>query len=992
MGQIAIPSSTASSASNTVKYLKVGTSGGTIYMGEVRVFPSDEDVSSMPSKALTLVAWENTTFTFTPTSGQVLSYSTDDGTTWSTLPSTGIAVSAGQEVRFSGACVPVESSSTVTAEVNWGIGKFSSTGKYHAEGNVMSLLGSGWASKTDVEKNYAFVGLFSGSTTLMTSQYLSLAPTTLKGACYRSMFRGCSNMTKGPELPATTLSNVCYLNMFHSCSKLLVAPKLPATTVPGYAYYGMFSGCTSLTVAPELPATTLNDTNCYNRMFGGCTKLTVAPKLPALSVPNSGYGYMFSACTSLTIGPELPATSVGSQAYRSMFNGCTKLETITSELPSLTMAAGAYHYMFCKCSKITSSPIIRATNISTSGCDAMFSACTQLSKITCLSTNITATSATTGWTNGVAASGTFIKDASMTGWTTGIDGIPTGWTVKNCYGDKKYPLTFIAREACTFTFSAATNTTNALQYSVNNGSTWASLPSTGVSVASGGAIMFRGSCVSNGSSGSTSAVPIGGIGKFGSTGAFDIEGNIMSLLYNDNFSGQTSLVGVDVFASLFASTPVVNAENLILPATTLTSYCYIRMFNSCTSLITTPKLLAENLTNGCYYYMFQGCSSLVDAPELPSMSLSGYCYQGMFNNCRSLVNAPKLPATTLATRCYRYMFQNCTSLTTAPELTSETVSISGYSCMFLNCTNLKYIKCLATNISATDCTSGWTSGVATGGTFVKDPEMTGWTRSTTGIPTTWKDSDYLTFVALERTRFRFNYPVSKEATNKLSYSLDGGETWVDNLYSTLYTPFIEKGEKIMWKGNCTIDANYGIGTFESTGNFDAEGNVMSLLYGDDYATQVSLASKTYVFAYLFSRSKIVNANNLLLPATTLASYCYRNMFEYCTNLTTAPILPATTLSTQCYYSMFSLCTSLTKAPVLPATTLVSGCYYGMFTSCSSLNYIKAMFTTTPSNSYTRYWVTGVASTGTFVKNSAATWNVTGTNGVPTGWTVQTETP
>ena len=87
--------------------------------------------------------------------------------------------------------------------------------------------------------------------------------------------------------------------------------------------------------------------------------------------------------------------------------------------------------------------------------------------------------------------------------------------------------------------------------------------------------------------------------------------------------------------------------------------------------------------------------------------------------------------------------------------------------------------------------------------------------------------------------------------------------------------------------------------------------------------------------------------------------------------------------------MFHGCTALTTAPVLPAKTLANNCYAGMFWNCSNLNYIKAMFTTTPSSTYTSGWVSGVAATGTFVKNRAATWNVTGNNGVPTGWTVQT---
>jgi hypothetical protein len=80
---------------------------------------------------------------------------------------------------------------------------------------------------------------------------------------------------------------------------------------------------------------------------------------------------------------------------------------------------------------------------------------------------------------------------------------------------------------------------------------------------------------------------------------------------------------------------------------------------------------------------------------------------------------------------------------------------------------------------------------------------------------------------------------------------------------------------------------------------------------------------------------------------------------------------------------------LTNAPELPATTLAEYCYEYMFANCSKLNYIKAMFITTPSEEYTGFWVDGVSSTGTFVKNVAATWDVTGSNGIPSGWTVET---
>ena len=126
-----------------------------------------------------------------------------------------------------------------------------------------------------------------------------------------------------------------------------------------------------------------------------------------------------------------------------------------------------------------------------------------------------------------------------------------------------------------------------------------------------------------------------------------------------------------------------------------------------------------------------------------------------------------------------------------------------------------------------------------------------------------------------------------------------------------------------------------------------------------------------------------------LPATTLVTDCYSNMFNGCTSLTTAPELPARTLVTNCYSSMFQNCTSLTTAPELPATALIQYCYQNMFNGCTNLNYIKAMFTTRPGTSYTGNWVRGVSSTGTFVKNASATWDVTGVNGIPSGWTVET---
>jgi len=57
--------------------------------------------------------------------------------------------------------------------------------------------------------------------------------------------------------------------------------------------------------------------------------------------------------------------------------------------------------------------------------------------------------------------------------------------------------------------------------------------------------------------------------------------------------------------------------------------------------------------------------------------------------------------------------------------------------MFEGCTHLNSVKCMATDISATSCTSLWLKGVASTGTMTV-PSAGIWARnSTSGVPTGW---------------------------------------------------------------------------------------------------------------------------------------------------------------------------------------------------------------------------------------------------------------
>ena len=344
-----------------------------------------------------------------------ISYSTDNGETWTTTNNTDgktenlvidVNVSEGDKVMWKGDATQLGFEDEYSGDVFWSF--FLSTCEFDVQGNVMSLLyGDDFKGKTTIENDYAFASLFSDfnrekSCEVVNAKNLSLPSETLADGCYGGMFYGCTNLTTAPALPATTLAEYCYSDMFDGCTNLTTAPELPATTLADYCYFGMFYGCTSLTTAPELPATTLVN-SCYSSMFHNCTSLTTAPVLPATTLAESCYSNMFMGCTNLTTAPALSVATLANGCYLQMFYGCTSL-TKAPELPATTLAELCY--------------------------TEMFRGCTSLNYIKCLATDITATDCTTNWVNGVSSSGTFVKNAAATWTTTGVHGVPTGWTVE----------------------------------------------------------------------------------------------------------------------------------------------------------------------------------------------------------------------------------------------------------------------------------------------------------------------------------------------------------------------------------------------------------------------------------------------------------------------------------------------------------------------------------------------------------------------------------
>lgn len=144
-----------------------------------------------------------------------------------------------------------------------------------------------------------------------------------------------------------------------------------------------------------------------------------------------------------------------------------------------------------------------------------------------------------------------------------------------------------------------------------------------------------------------------------------------------------------------------------------------------------------------FYGLLCDNSTLIDASGLllPAMTMTRFCYAGMFNNCGRLTAAPNLPAETLAVNCYDSMFFACYSLTTSAMLPAKTLVGSCYYYMFRGCNVLVSVTCLATSgINENSSTSGWLAeaGMTAEGpkTFIADPSAS-WPRGNSGIPSGW---------------------------------------------------------------------------------------------------------------------------------------------------------------------------------------------------------------------------------------------------------------
>lgn len=475
---------------------------------------------------------------------------------------------------------------------------------------------------------------------------------------------------------------------------------------------------------------------------------------------------------------------------------------------------------------------------------------------------------------------------------------------------------------------------------------------------------------------------------------------------------------------------------------------YERLFYQCTALVTPPIIKARSVTQLGLSQVFSGCSNLATVPELPATTLGPQCYDNMFRECTSIRDIVDLPATTLAYKCYRSMFYGCTGLIDlssrvlpAPEVaesayewmfsacTNLTKSpiIKGYalnanSCyeMFAGCTNLVQITSLNINGLNGDTSRYYNNNSPTKfGTFYKSSACREVDKGSYGIPYYWAVENFDN--SLKNTYF------SVEAVTDGLFSLYDNNTSGSSPYPTFYykrknaTTWSSKSVSAsgplnldmvageVWEFKAELNSlYYSSGKYYRMGKnknvsseqrwayFRVFGNIMSLLYGDNFADKTVLNGTYTFYNFLADNPTLLDASRLLLPATTITNYCYYSMFHNCYNLRYAPELPATTLANYCYYSMFENCSNLISAPVLRAKTLVSNCYTYIFRGCDALENVAMLSTTTPTSSTCGYWISRSSSVE-FKRNVAynsviPTSSLSGQNyGYPAGSTIKTVT-
>lgn len=277
-------------------------------------------------------------------------------------------------------------------------------------------------------------------------------------------------------------------------------------------------------------------------------------------------------------------------------------------------------------------------------------------------------------------------------------------------------------------------------------------------------------------------------------------------------------------------------------------------------------------------------------------------------------------------------------------------------------------------------------------------------------------SGWLVLTALE-DNCRFSLQAyGSPAEIELDVSSDGGATYTTSTFAPpssvssvtsvsktyVLAEGLVSGQSVMLRGDnedfsLESSSSFNIGNnwrLDGSKKFSVSGNLMALL--DRSGRSVTIA-RDYMLHHLFwSETYLVDASQLSLPATMLASCSYLRMFYGCTALVLPPrslpdVPDVSSLGKFAYRGMFEGCTSLERSPrianSIPVEDFVASSwapFFYTFKGCTSLREMEVSFAGWENIIY--QWVSGVPEGGTFIKPATLPTKY-GINYIPSGWTV-----
>ena len=353
--------------------------------------------------------------------------------------------------------------------------------------------------------------------------------------------------------------------------------------------------------------------------------------------------------------------------------------------------------------------------------------------------------------------------------------------------------------------------------------------------------------------------------KINATNLYGVGGNIMSLLYGSNFTGNET----------------------VFP--TSSGYEFQRLFSS-------------GYSNEEINLLYGDCSKLL----IPATTINTNSFWATFYQT-NITHTPIFEASTVSSFGFRETFQRCYRLQKATIL----VMSGTFSNLFSNITTNGYLVMASGSTATIGVPTTWTTTTSDVSVEPFDDYST---------PNEYLEPFYV------KDSSSSNNTLSITGTNdnpiSIEYSLDGN-TWqmLGTTSTTALTLTITADSKVYLRASANTWENTKI---NCSAVFNVGGNITSLLYGNSFTGyEKFFPIPTGSFIQTFGSSRIKSAEALILPIITFYNRSYREMFFNCQSLIDGPLISCISVGFGwSYYNgsefsgMFQYCSSLKSVKCL----------------------------------------------------------------------------